>query len=106
VIKYYDRKGNVVGLEEFSALFENIDYKYVAKTDAGKYWISTVWLGLDHSFSLDDSAPPIIFESMVFRKDKDGGMDFSEEQECHRYATEEEAVAGHEKLVRKWRGRH
>jgi len=48
--------------------------------------VSTVWLGLDHSFGGD--GPPLIFETMIF--DRRG-----ESISCDRYATEVEALAGH-----------
>jgi hypothetical protein len=55
--------------------------------------ISTVWLGLDHG---SPNGPPLIFETMVFRSNRDGDLD------CERYATEEGARAGHEAMVAKW----
>lgn len=63
-------------------------------TNAG-YWVSTVWLGLDHQFS--EHQPPLIFESMVF---SDGSINGEREQE--RYTTKEEASIGHDKLVSKY----
>lgn len=51
--------------------------------------ISTVWLGLDHNYSMH--GPPIIFETMIF------GGPLS--NECTRYATEEQAQAGHRRTV-------
>ena len=35
----------------------------VAETHVGDYWISTVFLGLDHSFH---HGPPVLFETMIF----------------------------------------
>jgi len=55
----------------------------------GKCNVSTVFLGLDHSFS--DEGPPILFETMIF-----GGV-FSEYQD--RYATWDEAEEGHKKAL-------
>ena len=52
-------------------------------------WVSTVFLGLDHNFM--GKGPPIVFESMVF------GGPFN--HEMWRYATWDEAVTGHERLV-------
>jgi hypothetical protein len=52
--------------------------------------VSTVFLGLDHSF--DDDAPPLLFETMVFMDEKD--------EDCERYSTWEEAEAGHARMVR------
>ena len=61
-------------------------------------WISTVWLGLDHN--LWSGGPPLIYETMVFP----GGT--YRELYCERYATEEQARAGHERAVRwaRWHG--
>ena len=54
-------------------------------------WISTVWLGIDHSFS---GGPPLIFETMVFPS-----KDNLREQLYRRYTTEAEAKAGHAQIV-------
>lgn len=52
--------------------------------------VSTVFLGLDHSFG---EGPPLLFETMVF-----GG---SHDQDMDRYSTIEEAKAGHVAMVAK-----
>lgn len=52
--------------------------------------VSTVFLGLDHNFAPE--GPPLLFETMVF-----GG---SADQSCWRYATWEEAEAGHAAVVK------
>lgn len=52
--------------------------------------MSTVWLGINHNFA--DEGPPIIFETMVF------GLENADEY-MQRYATEEEARAGHAETV-------
>lgn len=58
-------------------------------------WVSTVWLGLNQSWN---SERPMIFETMVFPgKDQPRSMDL----ETYRYATEAEALAGHEAVVRR-----
>jgi hypothetical protein len=49
--------------------------------------VSTVFLGLNHADSLD--APPAIFETMVFWHQHD--LD----EACERYATWDDATAGH-----------
>jgi len=67
--------------------------RHVADTYFGAVRISTVFLGLDHSFREIDVAmglepgPPILWESMVFGGPLDG--------EQVRYATRAEADAGH-----------
>lgn len=62
----------------------------------GKYRVSTVFLGLDHSFSFGKDLPPVLFETMVFHADT-GGRDY----DCERYHTWEEAEAGHAAVVEK-----
>lgn len=70
------------------AQFENPDIKFVARDEIGNKVVSTVFLGLDHSFIHGE--PPVLFETMVFNGDGDGG-------DCWRYHTYEEAMAGHRK---------
>jgi hypothetical protein len=72
------------------------------------YWISTVFLGLNHSYF---SAPPLWFETMVFEP-SDGKPSpitgkihkLGNEAFCDRYTTLEEARAGHEIIKAKWLG--
>lgn len=51
--------------------------------------ISTVFLGLDHSF---DGGPPLLFETMIFGGKHDGY--------CERYTTWEEAEEGHKEALK------
>ena|SRR6185436_8176985 len=68
--------------------------RQVAHTDVtNEIMVSTVFLGLDHSFGF--GGPPLLFETMVFG----GPMD----QEMERYSTWDEAKAGHEEMVQKVR---
>ena len=53
--------------------------------------VSTVFLGLDHNYS--DEGDPQIFETMVFDSNGD-------EIQCERYATWDQAEAGHKRIVR------
>lgn len=62
----------------------------VAFTDMGSCSVSTVFLGLDHSFGY---GPPKLFETMVFSEDK------AADEMMERYSTWDEAVAGHNKMV-------
>jgi len=65
------------------------DERRVALTDiAPGVRVSTVFLGLDHSFG---GMRPLIFETLVFG----GALD----QEMDRYSTRAEAIAGHERMV-------
>ncbi len=66
----------------------NHSNRHVEDTKIGEIRISTVFLGLDHSF---DEGPPILYETLVFGGALDGEMD--------RYATHIEAVDGHQHTV-------
>lgn len=59
-------------------------------------WISTVWLGLDHSFG---HGPPLIFETMVFDHLNGGsGVDLDQQ----RYSTLAQAERGHRDMMREY----
>lgn len=88
-MSYYDRKGKPITLMEWAQALKSDDARRVLKTDiTPNVFVSTVWLGLDHSFG---QGPPLIFESVVFENGEGGDMD--------RYATEEEAREGHAAMV-------
>jgi hypothetical protein len=114
----YDRKGRPLRLLQWGRMMEDLAYRRVAETtlDDGK-WVSTVWLGLDHSFGGGERQ---IFETMVFSgegkkgrmpKFEDGkltGEDgpeyiYHEDLYCERYATEMEAQLGHVRIVARFR---
>jgi len=76
---------------EWAKWFETGDRR-VAGTRIWWVEVSTVFLGLDHNFGFEEGERPILFETMVF-----GGL-LDGEQE--RYATWDEALAGHQRLVR------
>lgn len=104
---WYDKEGNplltddaLVGssewerkMNEIEKLLSDKNYKIIKQewTPDKKHWVSTVWLGLDHNFG---EGPPLIFETMVF-KEGDAG-------ELERYSTQEEALRGHKKLLKKY----
>jgi len=56
--------------------------------------VSTVFLAIDHAMGF---GPPELFETMVFDNDDD--------EEMERYATWDEAVAGHQRMVERVRER-
>lgn len=58
--------------------------RIVEQTKIGNVKISTVFLGVDHSF---DGGKPLLFETMIFGGDEDGYQE--------RYSTWDEAVIGH-----------
>lgn len=91
---YYDRDGERITLREWARLRESEIYRRVALTRIGlppdDVSISTVWLGIDHSWT--KAGPPIIFETMVFG----GALD----QEQWRYSTVKAAQIGHDHVVK------
>ena len=68
--------------------FEN---RFDLKTRVGNYQVSTVDLGLDHSFGI---GKPLYYETMIFKIENEK-VNY-EDLYCVRYTTEEEARAGHE----------
>lgn len=127
--RYFDRKGNELSMREWTALFADREYQVVKQEHVGDYFISTVWLGRDHSWDGQRQ----IFETMVFNQampkpppwpeinpseidfrkplpsefeewlEKYPDQTSSTDIECERYATEEEAIAGHENMVERVR---
>jgi hypothetical protein len=92
-IIYYDKQGNAIDVVQWGRYFENLDYRVVARDilDDGKV-VSTVWLGIDHSFG--DTDTPVLFETMVFPSETEWSEIY-----MNRYNTEEEALAGHAEAI-------
>lgn len=78
----------VTSVEEWGRLMKDM-LRHVALTERGGIRVSTVFLGLDHSFS--DDGPPVLFETMVFGGPMDG-----EQRRC---GTWEEAEKQHDEVV-------
>ena len=101
VLNQHNEPVEVKDLLLWAAAFEDNDKRIVRQntvTELGEHlvspfksvFVSTVFLGLDHNFS--EKGPPIVFETMVF------GGPFN--HTMWRYATWDEAVKGHEQLVK------
>lgn len=84
-------------MSQWVHMFEDAAGRTVAKTVVDGARVSTVFLGLDHGWG---GPVPILFETMVF-PDPESGV----ESDMDRYATWDEAVAGHEAMVAKVRGK-
>ena len=93
---YFDMEGIPITLRQWSdaMAISARDLRVIRSEYIGSYFISTVWLGLDHSF---DSGPPLIFETMIF--DKSGNPDSWSDIYMDRYPTKAEALEGHLKAV-------
>lgn len=92
---YYDKDGKEMELLDWARKFEDRAYKIVKQENVGDIWISTVWLGMDHSFG---EGKPLIYETMAFPKKGDWN-----ELGCERYSTLEEAQKGHEVIANKYK---
>ncbi len=77
-----------VDFQTWSIWFEKAD-RVIARTTIKEMIVSTVFLGLNHNFT--DTGPPLLFETLVF------GGKYADEME--RYATLDDALAGHERMV-------
>jgi hypothetical protein len=96
---HYARTGEQITLRQWAILHSCPEYVRVSITDVAyasadeteveHCVVSTVWMGIDHSFGRNKR---LIFETMVF------GGEYDEYQE--RYITETQAIDGHERIVR------
>lgn len=94
-LRYFDREGKAISATELNQLYALPGYRRVARTQDMKLHgrqVSTVWLGLDHSF---ENGPPLIFETMVFSED-------GETLDMTRTSTEMEAKIAHAEMCAKW----
>lgn len=107
--EYFNRKGEPITMMEWARLFEGKKYKRIKLTPLwrGFIYVSTVWLGLNHSFHEEER--PLIFESMPFchfptfhknpymKRSECGGL-----SDMSRYSTEKIARRGHRHMVKYW----
>ena len=92
MIKHYILEGHEVkevNLMTWAKWFETGD-RHIAKDIVGDITVSTIFLGIDHSFG---EGTPLLFETRVFGGEHDGDMD--------RYSTREQAEDGHIKMLNK-----
>jgi hypothetical protein len=94
VMGHYGPDGEAISLRSWCRLREfRPELVRIAEDTIGDYWVSTVWLGIDHGLRLTELPEyrPMIFETMVF-KGQQSDLD------CRRYSTEEEALQGHRRV--------
>ena len=92
---YYilDQNNNPVpvpDVKDWALMFDRENRVVKKTTTTHNHYVSTVFLGLDHSWTEDKV---LLFETMIFSEDKD----VDEYQE--RYSTWKEAEEGHDKIV-------
>lgn len=90
---YFDRDGKSITQEEWQEKVSDIEYQRVGSfetlANGEKISVVTIWVGMNQSFV--PSEEPVIFETMVFGG-RNNGL-------CRRYATELEALVGHNEIV-------
>lgn len=64
--------------------------RIVEQTHIGKYWVSTVFLGIDHNYG--GEGDPVLWETMIFLEDNDNW----EDKYCDRYTSHKDALWGHQ----------
>jgi hypothetical protein len=67
--------------------------RYVRRTLIGSTYISTVFLGIDHSFSPHPNHVPILFETMIFSKSMKWVDGYQTRCATYRYALEMHKIA-------------
>lgn len=92
-----DKQGRVILEPDLLAwAMQQGNNKAIAATAIGHYWVSTVFLGLDHGFM----CRPLFFETMIFNQEKkEEGRLLGEDEGQRRYTTIDEARAGHADMV-------
>lgn len=89
-----------VGMYEWAMWFEVTERRIIARSEVmspgGRiFTVSTVFLGIDHGFSV--SGPPILFETMIFDWELRKSQRWSHYQ--RRYASASAARVGHMKAM-------
>lgn len=103
---YYDRKGNPITFWEWSGYISDLEYKIIKQDTFGPFFVSTVWLGMDHGLGRffvkeeEEQPLPIIFETMIFDESEEEGSieKVRSEIDCYqeRHCSEKQALRGHE----------
>lgn len=94
----------VCSMEEFTELYRDNKRRIVKQENVGKYFVSTVFLGLDHNYS--ETGPPILWETMVFHPNPDKTETRFKKIELDGYTercsgNQEQAEAMHERVLAK-----
>lgn len=93
-----DSEGDPVGTsrcDEWTNWFNDAD-RHVAQIMVNGILVSTVFLGINHSFD-DNSDTPILWETMIF-----GGL---QDQFQWRYSNKDDAINNHKRVINRQRAR-
>jgi hypothetical protein len=107
--RYYilDMQGEPIpalNMETWGRFFERPE-RHILETRTKLFWVSTVFLGINHNW--DPDGPPIIFESMAFLQPKPRDIAavlgesplIGDGELGERYSTRDHAIAGHIAMV-------
>ena len=96
IVNWYDKNGQPIDIERWAGLMARPEYRRVAEDFIDEFWVSTVWLGLDHGID----GNKMIFETMIFTFGN-GAIVYGPV----RYTTLGAATAGHKYVVRELKRR-
>lgn len=88
---------NLTALIKWGQWMETVD-RIVTRTETEHCLVSTVFLGIDHGYG----GKPLLFETMAFWQGGRPGVEVADNDGCtifERYATWDEAEAGHARAV-------
>jgi hypothetical protein len=91
-----DHKPVPATIKQWGKFRREKDGRRVVLTQLPDCWVSTVFLGMDHGYG---EGPPVLFETMAFKGQYADGTVNEVEDSTDRYATWDDAVAGHEAIV-------
>lgn len=83
--------------ENPGAYKRQLEIRKIKQEHIGSYFVSTVFLGIDHSF--DAESDPILFETMIFFEGKGKGTDDDLDSHLTRCGTYDEALEMHKEAV-------
>lgn len=98
---YYSKEGTPLSSWEWLNYINDIDYKTIQRDTFGPFFVSTVWMGVDHGFDSlrDPDYTPKIFDTMIFHRTEEDIEHKTDDLHGYmeRYCTEEQAIEGHAK---------
>lgn len=97
--QYRDKLGREIETDELELLLRDKDYKFIAQEQVGKFWVSTVWLGVPHDWPANK-----YFETIVFLTNGNEVL-YGDSCDLRRYETLMEAEQGHKEVVEEYRGK-